>query len=105
MAQTGVTLAALPFANLSADPAQDYFSDGLTEEILNRLARIPALRLTRRTSSFWFKDKNEDLREIGAKPGVGHLLEGSVRKDGDQLHVTAQLVRAEDGTQQCVEDL
>ena len=100
VAQTGVTLAVLPFANLSADSAQDYFSDGLTEEILNRLARIPALRLTGRTSSFSFKGKNEDLRQIGAKLGVEHLLEGSVRKDGDQLRVTAQLIRAEDGTQQ-----
>ncbi len=98
--QTGVTLAVLPFANLSADPAQDYFSDGLTEEILNQLARIPALRLTGRTSSFSFKGKNEDLRQIGAKLGVANLLEGSVRKDGDRLRVTAQLVRAEDGTQQ-----
>jgi TolB-like protein/tetratricopeptide (TPR) repeat protein len=100
VAQTGVTLAVLPFANLSADPAQDYFSDGLTEEILNRLARIPAVRLTGRTSSFSFKGRNEDLRQIGAKLGVAHLLEGSVRKDGDQLRVTAQLIRAEDGTQQ-----
>jgi TolB-like protein len=98
--QTGVTLAVLPFANLSADPAQEYFSDGLTEEILNQLARIPALRLTGRTSSFSFRGKNEDLRQIGAKLGVGHLLEGSVRKDGDLLRITAQLVRAEDGTQQ-----
>ena len=100
MTQTGVTLAVLPFANLSADPAQEYFSDGLTEEILNQLARIPALRLTGRTSSFSFKGKNEDLRQIGAKLGVANLLEGSVRKDGDRLRVTAQLVRAEDGTQQ-----
>ncbi len=100
LAQAGVTLAVLPFANLSADPAQDYFSDGLTEEILNRLARIPALRLTGRTSSFSFKGRNEDLRQIGAKLGVEHLLEGSVRREGDQLRVTAQLIRAEDGTQQ-----
>jgi TolB-like protein/tetratricopeptide (TPR) repeat protein len=98
--QTGVTLAVLPFANLSADPAQEYFSDGLTEEILNQLARIPALRLTGRTSSFSFKGKNEDLRQIGAKLGVANLLEGSVRKDGDRLRVTAQLIRAGDGTQQ-----
>jgi TolB-like protein/tetratricopeptide (TPR) repeat protein len=98
--QTGVTLAVLPFANLSADPAQEYFSDGLTEEILNQLARIPALRLTGRTSSFSFKGKNEDLRQIATKLGVANLLEGSVRKDGDRLRVTAQLVRAEDGTQQ-----
>jgi TolB-like protein/tetratricopeptide (TPR) repeat protein len=90
----------LPFANLSADPAQEYFSDGLTEEILNRLAQVPGLRLTGRTSSFSFKGKNEDLRQIGAKLGVGHLLEGSVRTDGDRLRITAQLVRADDGTQQ-----
>ena len=95
-----MTLAVLPFANLSSDPAQEYFSDGLTEEILNQLAQVTALRLTGRTSSFSFKGKNEDLRQIGEKLGVEHLLEGSVRKDGDQLRVTAQLVRAEDGTQQ-----
>jgi hypothetical protein len=79
--QSGVTLAVLPFANLSADPAQDYFSDGLTEEILNQLARIPALRLTGRTSSFSFKGRNEDLRQIGAKLGVavarGHRSTGA----------------------------
>lgn len=98
--QTGVTLAVLPFANLSGDPAQEYFSDGLTEEIMNQLARNPELRLTGRTSSFSFKGKNEDLRQIGAKLGVANLLEGSVRKDGDRLRVTAQLVRADDGTQQ-----
>jgi TolB-like protein/tetratricopeptide (TPR) repeat protein len=96
--QPAVTLAVLPFANLSADPAQEYFSDGLTEEILNQLAQIPALRLTGRTSSFSFKGKNEDLRVIGEKLGVAHLLEGSVRKDGNQLRVTAQLIRADDGT-------
>jgi len=95
-----VTLAVLPFANLSGDPSQDYFSDGLTDEILNQLSRIPGLRLTGRTSSFSFKGRNEDLRQIGAKLGVEHLLEGSVRKDGEQLRVTAQLVRAKDGTQQ-----
>jgi TolB-like protein len=96
--QPAVTLAVLPFANLSSDPAQEYFSDGLTEEILNQLAQIPALRLTGRTSSFSFKGKNEDLRVIGEKLGVAHLLEGSVRKDGDKLRVTAQLIRADDGT-------
>ncbi len=91
--QQGVTLAVLPFANLSSDPEQEYFSDGLTEEILNQLAQIPALRLTGRTSSFSFKGKNEDLRAIGEKLGVANLLEGSVRKDGEQLRITAQLIR------------
>ena len=90
-----VTLAVLPFANLSSDPEQEYFSDGLTEEILNQLAQVKGLLVTGRTSSFSFKGKNEDLRVIGEKLGVANLLEGSVRKDGDQLRVTAQLI---DGT-------
>jgi TolB-like protein len=98
VAQAPVTLAVLPFANLSADPAQEYFSDGLTEEILNQLAQIQSLRLTGRTSSFSFKGKNEDLRVIGEKLGVANLLEGSVRRDGGQLRITAQLIRADDGT-------
>lgn len=97
-AQAPVTLAVLPFANLSPDPAQEYFSDGLTEEILNQLAQIPALRLTGRTSSFSFKGKNEDLRVIGEKLGVANLLEGSVRRDDKQLRITAQLIRADDGS-------
>jgi len=99
-ASSPVTLAVLPFANLSSDAEQEYFSDGLTEEILNQLAQIPALRLTGRTSSFSFKGKNEDLREIGKKLAVANLLEGSVRRDGEQLRVTAQLIRVEDGTHQ-----
>ena len=88
----------LPFADLSQAHDQEYLGDGLAEEILNQLAQIPALRLVGRTSSFSFKGKNEDLRTIGGKLGVAHLLEGSVRKDGDQLRVTAQLVRTDDGT-------
>jgi TolB-like protein/tetratricopeptide (TPR) repeat protein len=92
------SVAVLPFADLSQAHDQEYLGDGLAEEILNQLAQIPALRLVGRTSSFSFKGKNEDLRTIGGKLGVAHLLEGSVRKDGDQLRVTAQLVRADDGT-------
>ena len=92
------SLAVLPFADLSQAHDQEYLGDGLAEEILNQLAQIPALRLVGRTSSFSFKGKNEDLRTIGGKLGVAHLLEGSVRKDGEQLRVTAQLVRASDGT-------
>jgi TolB-like protein/tetratricopeptide (TPR) repeat protein len=92
------SLAVLPFADLSQAHDQEYLGDGLAEEILNQLAQVPALRLVGRTSSFSFKGKNEDLRTIGAKLGVAHLLEGSVRKDGNQLRVTAQLVRADDGT-------
>jgi TolB-like protein len=92
------SVAVLPFADLSQARDQEYLGDGLAEEILNQLAQVPALRLVGRTSSFSFKGKNEDLRTIGGKLGVAHLLEGSVRKDGDQLRVTAQLVRADDGT-------
>jgi TolB-like protein len=92
------SLAVLPFVDLSQARDQEYLGDGLAEEILNQVAQIPALRLVGRTSSFSFKGKNEDLRTIGGKLGVGHLLEGSVRKDGDQLRVTAQLVRADDGS-------
>ncbi len=93
-----VTLAVLPFANLSSDPEQEYFSDGLTEEILNQLAQIDGLAVTARTSSFFFKGKNQDVRSsIGAKLGVAHLLEGSIRKEGNQLRITAQLVSSADG--------
>jgi len=92
------SVAVLPFADLSQAHDQEYLGDGLAEEILNQLAQVPALRFVGRTSSFSFKGKNEDLRTIGAKLGVAHLLEGSVRKDGNQLRVTAQLVRAGDGT-------
>ncbi len=87
----------LPFANLSSDPEQEYFSDGLTEEILNQLAQIEGLAVTARTSSFSFKGKNEDVRAIGGKLGVGNLLEGSIRKEGKQLRITAQLVSSKDG--------
>jgi TolB-like protein len=91
------TLAVLPFANLSSDPEQEYFADGITEELLNSLAGIRGLQVTGRTSSFYFKGRNEDLKDIGQKLGVAHLLEGSVRKDGDQLRITAQLIKASDG--------
>jgi TolB-like protein len=91
-------VAVLPFADISQSRDQEYLADGLAEEILNQLAQVPALRLVGRTSSFSFKGKNEDLRTIGTMLGVDHLLEGSVRKDGDQLRVTTQLVRADDGS-------
>ena len=91
-------MAVLPFTDLSQARDQEYLGDGLAEEILNQLAQVPALRLVGRTSSFSFKGKNEDLSTIGAKLGVAHLLEGSVRKDGDQLRITAQLVRASDAS-------
>jgi TolB-like protein/cytochrome c-type biogenesis protein CcmH/NrfG len=92
------SIAVLPFANMSDDPDQEYFSDGLSEELLNLLAKIPELKVIGRTSSFSFKGKNEDLREIGRKLGVSYLLEGSVRKSGDKIRVTAQLINAADGS-------
>jgi TolB-like protein/DNA-binding winged helix-turn-helix (wHTH) protein len=92
------SLAVLPFADLSEARDQEYLADGLAEEIINQLAQVRALRVVGRTSSFSFKGKNEELRTIGRKLGVTHLLEGSVRKAGDQLRVTAQLIRADDGS-------
>ena len=91
-------IAVLPFADLSQAQDQEYLADGLTEEILNQLAQVPALRVIGRTSSFSFKGKNEDLRAIGRKLGVAYLVEGSVRRDGDQLRITTQLIRADDGS-------
>lgn len=91
------TLAVLPFVNLSDDAKQEYFVDGLTEELLNSLASVPGLRVTGRTSSFYFKGKNDDMKSIGQKLGVENLLEGSVRKNGDQLRIVAQLIKAKDG--------
>jgi adenylate cyclase len=93
------SIAVLPFENLSANPENEFFSDGLSEEILNSLARIDAMQVIGRTSSFQFKGKNEDLRSIGEKLGVANLLEGSVRREGDQARITAQLIRASDGVQ------
>lgn len=92
------SIAVLPFVNMSNDPEQEYFSDGISEEVLNLLAKVPELKVIGRTSSFYFKGKNEDLRVIGEKLGVANLLEGSVRKDGDKIRITAQLIRASDGT-------
>ena len=91
------SIAVLPFVNLSGDATQEYFSDGLSEELLNDLAHVPGLRVVGRTSSFFFKGKNEDLRVIGERLNVGTLLEGSVRKEGNRVRITAQLVNAKDG--------
>jgi len=92
------SIAVLPFVNMSPDPEQEYFSDGLSEEILNLLARIPDLKVIARTSSFSFKGKNEDVRNIGEALGVKAVLEGSVRKSGERVRITAQLVDVSDGT-------
>ncbi len=91
------TIAVLPFENLSSDPEQGYFVDGLSEEILNSLTQIPSLGVTARTSSFAFKGTGKTVQEIASVLGVDHVLEGSVRKAGNTLRITAQLIRASDG--------
>jgi serine/threonine-protein kinase len=96
-AETANTIAVLPFVNISGDPNNEYFSDGLTEELLNTLVRIGGLRVTGRTSSFAFKGQNVDLREIGRLLNVANVLEGSVRKAGNRVRITAQLIKASDG--------
>ena len=90
-------IAVLPFANFSADPENDYFCDGLSEELLNALAKIKGLKVAARTSSFSFREKNVDVGEIGTTLGVNTVLEGSVRKSGNRLRITAQLVNTSDG--------
>jgi TolB-like protein/Tfp pilus assembly protein PilF len=91
------SIAVLAFEDLSADGDQEYFADGLSEELLNVLARMPDLQVAGRTSSFAFKGQNRDLREIGEILNVAHILEGSVRKAGNQIRVTAQLINADTG--------
>jgi TolB-like protein len=93
------SLAVLPFVDLSQLKDQEYLGDGLAEEIINQLTQVPGLRLVGRTSSFSFKGKDDDLRTIGDKLGVAHLLEGSVRKSGERIRITAQLVAASDSSQ------
>jgi serine/threonine-protein kinase len=92
------SIAVLPFANMSGDIENEYFSDGLAEEIINELTHIPGLKVIARTSAFAFKGKNEDIRKIAEKLGVTKVLEGSVRRSGDRIRVTAQLISAADGT-------
>ena len=91
------SIAVLPFVNMSADKENEFFADGLSEEILNSLARIDGMRVVGRTSSFQFKGKSEDLRAIGQKLGAANVLEGSVRREGERARITAQLVRTSDG--------
>ena len=92
-----VTLAVLPFQNFSTDQEQDYFVDGLTEALSNKLAQVNDLQVVGRTSSYYFKDKNIDIREIGEMLGAAYLLEGSVQKSEDQIRITAQLNEAANG--------
>ena len=91
------SIAVLPFVNMSSDPEQTYFSDGIAEELLNALVKLPGLKVAGRTSSFAFRDKADDLRAIGKALSVDHIVEGSVRKQGTRVRITAQLVKAEDG--------
>src|SRR6266496_4697227 len=91
------SIAVLPFVNMSSDRENEYFVDGLTEEVLNRIAQINELKVPGRTSCFAFNDKSTDLRQVGASLGVAHVLEGSVRKSGERLRITAELVRTLDG--------
>jgi TolB-like protein len=93
-----ISIAVLPFVNLSSDPEQEFFSDGMTEEITSALAKVQSLRVVGRTSAFEFKGQNKDLRAIGQTLSTTHLLEGSVRKSGNRVRITAQLIKAHDGT-------
>ena len=93
------SIAVLPFADMSPGKDQEYFSDGLAEELTNELAKVPGLKVTGRSSAFQFKGKNEDLRAVGQKLNVANVLEGSVRREGDHLRITAELTKAADGFQ------
>jgi adenylate cyclase len=93
----GNRLAVLPFVNMSADPENEYFSDGITEELLNALTRVDGLQVTSRTSSFAFKGRRDDIRDIAIQLNVDKVLEGSVRKAGNRVRITAQLINATDG--------
>ena len=94
---SSASIAVLPLADMSPDKDQEYFSEGISEELLNLLTKIPELQVTARTSSFSFKDQNLEIPEIAARLNVAHVLEGSVRKAGNQVRITVQLIRAADG--------
>ena len=93
------SIAVLPFANLSGGKDQEYFSDGLSEQLINDLAKVSGLKVAARSSAFQFKGKNEDVREVGRKLGVANVLEGSVRREGNHIRITAELTKANDGFQ------
>ena len=103
LAQIGIkagsdkSIAVLPFVNMSADPENEYFSDGISEEILNALTHVDGIQVTARTSSFSFKGKNEDIRQIGSKLGVANVLEGTVRWAGKKVRINVQLINTTDG--------
>jgi eukaryotic-like serine/threonine-protein kinase len=93
------SIAVLPFADLSPGGDEAYFSDGLSEELINHLARVPGLKVAARSSAFQFKGKNEDVRDVGRKLGVANVLEGTVRREGNHVRITAELTKADDGFQ------
>ena len=97
------SIAVLPFANLSADPEQDYFSDGITEDIITELSRFSELLVIARNSSFQYKGKAVDIRQVGRELGVRYVLEGSVRRSGDRIRITAQLIDAITGAHRWAE--
>jgi len=95
--ETSNRLAVLPFVNMSADPENEYFSDGITEELLNALTKVEGLQVTSRTSAFAFKGRHDDIRDIANRLNVDRVIEGSVRKSGNRVRITAQLINAADG--------
>jgi len=96
---SAASIAVLPFSDMSPAQDQEYFSDGLSEQLINDLAKVSGLKVIARSSAFQFKRKNEDLREVGRKLGVANVLEGSVRREGNHVHITAELIKADDGFQ------
>jgi len=99
MLPDNTSVAVLPFADMSPTKDQEYFSDGLAEQLINDLAKVSGLKVVGRSSAFQFKGKNEDLRDVGRKLGVANVLEGSVRRDGNHIRITAELIKTEDGFQ------
>jgi TolB-like protein/Tfp pilus assembly protein PilF len=97
--QDNISIAVLPFADLSPHKDQGYFSDGLSEQLINDLAKVSGLKVVARSSAFQFKGKSEDVREVGRKLGVANVLEGSVRREGNHIRITAELTKATDGFQ------
>lgn len=98
ISEAKASIAVLPFVNMSSDPEQEFFSDGITEEILNALVKVNGLKVTARTSAFAYKGQNVDLRTVGDELGVDNIVEGSIRKSGNRLRITAQLINTSDGS-------
>jgi len=93
-----LSIVVLPFANLSSDPGQQYFADGITEDLTTDLSRLPNMLVIARNTAFTYKNKPEDAKQIGRELGVRYLLEGSVQRSGNEVRVTTQLIDAETGT-------